>query len=162
MTPVPLRTLDPMTETVRVARRAARVLVLDEAGRVLLLRGYDPAKPADRYWFTVGGGLAEGETAEQAAARELFEETGLRRSPHDFGSPVHADVTSFSFDGVDYRQEQAFFLIRVPEFEVDRSGWDETERRSMDDHRWWSAAELVATTERYYPPGLPDLLREVA
>jgi hypothetical protein len=37
------------------------VLVIDPAGRVLLLEGFDPAEPDRRYWFTIGGGLNDGE-----------------------------------------------------------------------------------------------------
>ena len=40
-----------------VPRTGARVLLLDARGRVLLLRGHDPATPDRSYWFTVGGGL---------------------------------------------------------------------------------------------------------
>ncbi|TML29501.1 MAG: NUDIX domain-containing protein, partial [Actinobacteria bacterium] len=63
-----------MTEA--IPRRASRVLVVDEAGRVLLFHGFDPARPEHGYWFTVGGGLDPGESAVQGAVRELFEETG--------------------------------------------------------------------------------------
>ncbi|OLB76712.1 MAG: NUDIX hydrolase [Actinobacteria bacterium 13_2_20CM_2_71_6] len=143
------------------ARRASRVLLIDEAGRVLLFHGFDPARPGHGYWFTVGGGLDEGETQVQGAARELFEETGMRVDPEELGEPVWREVTEFPFDGVWYRQEQEFFLLRVPAWEVDTAGFDEVERASVDDHRWWSADELEATGERYYPPSLPTLLRSL-
>jgi 8-oxo-dGTP pyrophosphatase MutT (NUDIX family) len=58
-------------------RQAARVLVIDPAGRVLLLEGFDPAEPDSRYWITIGGGLDDGEEAAQAALRERWEEAGI-------------------------------------------------------------------------------------
>ncbi len=57
-------------------RPAARVLCLDPAGRVLLLRWRDPAEGAI-FWEPPGGGLEPGESPLAAARRELHEETGL-------------------------------------------------------------------------------------
>ncbi|MFG3418979.1 NUDIX hydrolase [Micromonospora sp. NPDC049460] len=140
-------------------RRAARVLLVDAAGRVLLFSGSDPARPEHgRWWFTPGGGLDPGETYAEGAARELAEETGLRLPASAFGAPVHRDVTEFPFDGVWYRQEQEFFLVRVADHEVDTAGFSEIERASVAAHRWWPLAELAATDERYYPPDLPAVL----
>ncbi|MFG3714102.1 NUDIX hydrolase [Micromonospora sp. NPDC047730] len=140
-------------------RRAARVLLVDAAGRVLLFSGSDPARPEHgRWWFTPGGGLDPGETYAEGAARELAEETGLRLPASAFGAPVHRDVTEFPFDGVWYRQEQEFFLMRVADHEVDTAGFSEIERASVAAHRWWPLAELAATDERYYPPDLPAVL----
>ncbi|NEE37574.1 NUDIX domain-containing protein, partial [Streptomyces sp. SID7982] len=59
------------------ARKVARVVLLDPDDRVLLLHGHEPDDPADTWWFTPGGGLEGGETREQAARRELAEETGI-------------------------------------------------------------------------------------
>lgn len=143
------------------SRRAARVLLVDARGRVLLFRGFDPARPEHRYWFTVGGGLDPTEPAAVGAARELFEETGLRRTPDEMGSPVWQDTTQFPFDGRWYRQEQEFFLVRVRHWDVVTTGFDEVELRSIDGHHWWSVEELAATRERYYPESLPDLLRRL-
>ncbi|MEU7901954.1 NUDIX domain-containing protein [Actinoplanes sp. NPDC049118] len=142
-----------------IDRQAARVLLIDSADRALLLHGGDPARPGLRWWFTPGGGLDEGETPAAGAARELFEETGLKVEPADLGEPVHHEVTEFSFENRQYRQEQDFFRLRVPRWQVDTRGFDAVERLTITDHRWWSAAELDASTEQIYPIGLADLLR---
>lgn len=144
--------------TVYTPRRAARVLLVDAAGRVLLFHGFDPARPGHRYWFTPGGGLGAQESPAAGAARELAEETGLRIDPAELGEPVWSDTTEFPFDGNWYRQEQDFFLLRVPEWQVDTVGFDDVEQRSIAGHRWWPPAELSASGERYYPPELPELL----
>jgi 8-oxo-dGTP pyrophosphatase MutT (NUDIX family) len=150
-----------MSESELIERRAARVLVVDAAGRVLMLRGCDPADPAVRYWFTVGGGMEPHESLAEAAVRELAEETGLRLGVADLGEPVWNDVAEFPFDGRRYRQEQSWFLVRVPTWEVDRSGFDEIERATVDEVSWWTRDDFAAATEPYYPPDLPALLRRV-
>jgi len=142
-------------------RIAARVLLIDAAGRLLLFRGCDPATPQIRYWFTVGGGLEEGEGHAEAAARELFEETGLRLSADQMHGPVSQDVTEFPYDGVIYRQRQEFFAVVVESWEVDESGFEEAELRDIDGHRWWTRDELVAEAEVYYPENLVELLDQV-
>ena len=135
------------------------MLLVDGTGRVLLLHGRDPGRPGHAYWFTPGGGLDPGESTAAGAARELREEAGLAVDPAALGQPVWHEVTEFPFDGQWYRQDQDYFLLRVDSWQVDTSGFDEIELRSIDGHRWWSAAELETTGERYYPPELPALLR---
>jgi 8-oxo-dGTP pyrophosphatase MutT (NUDIX family) len=143
-------------------RRAARVVLLDRAGRVLLLRGGDPARPELRYWFTPGGGLDMGESSAQGAARELFEETGLRVDAAELGEPVWHQVTEFSYDSRQYRQEQDFYLLRVEQWQVDMAGMQADERLVIDEHRWWSVAELDAAEETVYPEDLAALVRRCA
>ena len=143
-------------------RRAARVLLVDGAGRTLLLHGGDPARPGESWWFTPGGGLDDGEALAQGAARELFEETGLRVDPAELGDPVWHEITEFSYRARSYRQEQDFFLLRVAEWRVDTAGMDEDEQQTITEHRWWSAAEIEASDEQIYPRELPGLLRRFA
>jgi 8-oxo-dGTP pyrophosphatase MutT (NUDIX family) len=142
-------------------RRAARVILVDRADRTLLLRGGDPARPDLHWWFTPGGGLDEGESPAAGAARELFEETGLRVEPAELGEPVWHQVTEFSYNHRRYRQDQDFYLFRVPEWQVDTAGFDAEEKLTIDAHRWWSAAELDATAEMVFPEDLAGLLRRL-
>lgn len=150
-----------MSESEMIERRAARVLVVDAAGRVLMLRGFDPRTPQVRYWFTVGGGLEPSESPAQAAVRELAEETGLRLDPAELGEPVWNDVAEFPFDGRVYRQVQEWYLVRVDSWTVDRSGFDEIERATVDAVTWWAAKDFHTATEPFYPPDLPALLRRL-
>jgi 8-oxo-dGTP pyrophosphatase MutT (NUDIX family) len=144
-----------------ISRRAARILLVDGADRVLLFRGFDPARPQDRYWFTAGGGLEPDESVTEGAVRELAEETGLTLVPAELGEPVWREVTEFPFDGRRYRQEQDFFLVRVPAWEVSTAGFEDIERACIDGHRWWTLAELASTAERHYPKDLAGLLRRL-
>lgn len=150
-----------MTEppTAVVDRLAARVLLVDEQARVLLFHGCDPAdRGAGSWWFTPGGGREDGESAQECAARELHEETGLALRPEDMGDVVHERVTEFSFLGSRWRATEDYFLVRVDRHEVDTQHFTDVELAAVLGHRWWTAEELAGTDETYYPRELLDLL----
>jgi 8-oxo-dGTP pyrophosphatase MutT (NUDIX family) len=145
----------------RQRRRAARVIVLDEQERVLLLRCGDPGRPeAGTWWITPGGGLEAGETPEEGARRELAEETGLVVG--DLGPVVLETDVTFEFDGVTYDQAESFFVVRTREFTVDRSRWNPIEVASLSDPRWWSIEELANTSDLVFPDELLAVLRTLS
>jgi 8-oxo-dGTP pyrophosphatase MutT (NUDIX family) len=73
-----------VTSTVQCA---AGVLLIDERGWILLqLRDVHGAYP--HHWGSVGGKVEGGETVEEAARRELTEETGYVAGPLLFGAEV--------------------------------------------------------------------------
>jgi 8-oxo-dGTP pyrophosphatase MutT (NUDIX family) len=132
------------------------VLLVDDAGRLLLFSVGGEADEPTR-WFAVGGGVKPGETHEQAARREVWEETGLSDvtlSPEVWrGQPWIA-----VWGGVAYEVRQRYFLARVPAFEIDTSGFEDFEKASVTGHRWWTAEELATTTDVLRPAGLPQLV----
>lgn len=135
-----------------VDREAARVLLLDGDSRVLLFHGCDPARPQDgTWWFTPGGGAEDGETPEQTARRELWEETGLRVGALE--GPVAERTTEFDFDGVAYRQHEHYFVARLDEVDVSTrpAAHTELETRAVLGWRWWAEADLARTEDVVHP-----------
>ncbi len=138
------------------ARPVARVVLVDPAGAVLLLGAHDPAEPDRRFWFTPGGGLEEGESHEDAARREVFEETGHRL--FELGPERWRRRTAFWFDGTYYDQEEVWFVVRCPHFAPSATGFTELEAATVTDARWWTPVELAHADEDLYPAELPGLL----
>lgn len=141
-------------------RRGARVLLLDDADRVLLVRGHDVDDPGRSWWFTVGGGVDAGESPHDAAVRELAEETGLRLAPEALVGPVAVRRAEFAFLRRTVRQDEEFFLARVDgAAEISTAGWTDVERAFVDEIRWWDLDELAAVTSEVFPVELVALVR---
>ncbi|MER5337255.1 NUDIX domain-containing protein [Micromonospora sp. NPDC002717] len=152
-----------MSEPLPYRRRSARVLLLDSASRILLLRFLVDSTDPDRGhgWATPGGGVNDGEPLPHAAARELHEEIGLAVAPHHLGQPVaycagYADLGWAS--GV-FRDD--FFYHRIDTHDVDTTRMETLERTYHAGHRWWLLDELASTTDTVYPFGLARLLADI-
>ncbi|GLZ33490.1 hypothetical protein Lesp02_56780 [Lentzea sp. NBRC 105346] len=139
-------------------RPSARVVLTDRDGRVLLFQGHDPARPQELFWFTVGGGVEQGEELRDCALREAFEETGLRLTDDQLAGPVWRRRAVFSFDGETFDAEEWFFHAKVDGHTVDTSGFNEVEFATVKQFRWWTQAELDATEDTIYPRQLSEFL----
>jgi ADP-ribose pyrophosphatase YjhB (NUDIX family) len=139
-------------------RRTARVILLDPENRILLMKGRLPSQPdAPGVWFTVGGGIEPGESVLEAAAREIGEETGIEDA--EFGDIVWRDeMTVLDRKGRSVLVRDTFLLARCRGGEVSRDGWQALEREFVDDMRWWTLTELLASAEETWPPDLAKRL----
>lgn len=122
-----------------------RVLVVDADGRVLLFRDSDLGlDPVPHWWITPGGGVDPGETDEQAAVREVLEETGLVVEEGELVGPLATRTVVHGFSDVVVHQDEAFWVVRVPVGEISTAGHTEEEQLTMTAHRWWTRAEIDA------------------
>ncbi len=64
-----------------------------------------------------------------------------------------------SWRGKDVLHRERFFLGRTSHTEIDTSGLDERERSWTRGHRWWSAEEIAASSERFEPMDLGQRLQ---
>jgi 8-oxo-dGTP pyrophosphatase MutT (NUDIX family) len=141
-------------------RITARVLLFDPDGRILLMKGRLPSRPdAPGAWFTVGGGVEPGESIIEAAAREVHEETGI--GTVDLGPVVWRRESVLALAEGDVLFKESYLIGRCAGGEPRRDGWNELERRLVDDIRWWTFDEILATDEPIYPERFAELLGEI-
>ena len=139
-------------------RKIARIVVLDPAGAVLLVR-YRDSTPVNSgqpellvYWVPPGGGVDEGESFEHAALRELEEETGIELSevgPHIWSRERH----------LVHRGELKMCLERyfVAWAKPPRLLRNRTAEK-IEEIRWWTSTELRESTEVFLPEGFVELV----
>jgi len=141
-----------------IERPSARLILLDPADRLFLFKVhdpgvFDPANPYfDPFWVMIGGFVDPGEEFADAAVREAREETAIV-----VDGPVHwvwKRERRMSWRGKDVLHRERFFLGRTSRTEIDTSGLDERERSWTRGHRWWSADEIAASSERFEPMDL--------
>jgi len=136
-------------------RRAARLIVLDPETRALMFRYDVPGRPP--FWVTAGGECEPDESFEDAARRELLEETGIIADP----GPQIARMTPefITVEGEPVQADERFFLVRVDEARIDTSRHTALEQELMTQHRWFTLAELESWDEAVFPVNLADMIK---
>ncbi|HEY2043518.1 MAG TPA: NUDIX domain-containing protein [Jatrophihabitans sp.] len=147
------------TQQQPILRIAGRIILLDPDRHVLLLEHRIDRAAAETVWATPGGGLEGSETPAQAARRELSEECGIVVGLADDEVADHTERRVMSFDRVAYDQTDYFYIVRVaqrPQIAVGHR--TELEELTVLGHRWFSAEDLRASTTRYEPTQLIELI----
>ena len=140
-------------------RPAARLIIIDQGDRVLLMcSAHAPDPPNGHVWFTPGGGLDPGESYEEAAARELREETGIL-APVGPCVWVRRHVLRFHEKLIDHREH--FYVVRTEDPTLNFDGWTDDERMDIGEVRWWSQEEIAGSGETFAPRNLAGLLPAV-
>jgi len=160
--PGPLAASTPPDRTLAydLERSCVRVVLQDAGGRVLLFRARLESRSPEHWWELPGGGIEPGESYQQTAVRELAEETGLRIRPEQVGPPRWRRSATWTARGLRRLQHEVVVLVRVDAHEpaIIDGGRTAEELEDYTGARWWAVADLVASSERFYPGRLPALL----
>jgi 8-oxo-dGTP pyrophosphatase MutT (NUDIX family) len=146
-------------------RPSARLVVLNARNEIFLL--YHHEQPMDqrlgpdpsvqrRYWVTPSGGVEPGETWEQAALRELWEETGIDGVP--LGPCVWVRRKAGAVPGERTMSIERYYLVRVEDPSISTDYQLEHERAVYQSFRWWPGHALLASSEAMFPVGIGELL----
>lgn len=150
---------DLLAQAVATRRVAGRVLLLDDADRVLLVENNIDVGATATHWITPGGGAEPGETPAEAAMREVYEELGICVQLPVDAEPDYTDRERFSFNSRWYDQINHYYVVRLPRgTPLTARGVDEIEQSVLIGERWWSLDELRRSSAVIYPKGLAGVL----
>ncbi|HEY3876897.1 MAG TPA: NUDIX hydrolase [Candidatus Kapabacteria bacterium] len=154
-----------MTTELKI-RKCARAIVVNDANEVLMIKHCDKtaANPLNpdvlEYWVPPGGKVEEEETFQDAAIRELMEETGIVINSVSECILQQSRELYFeqTFGSSLMRTDERFFLSKIrgnpkiPFFDLSEG---------IVDARWWPIANMEKSEEIFFPEGLNILLRNV-
>jgi 8-oxo-dGTP pyrophosphatase MutT (NUDIX family) len=138
-------------------RRASRLVLLDEQGRVLLFRHL--RKDRSTFWAPPGGGVEAEETFEEAALREAEEELGLTGFAVGF---LWEQWTDFVYIDTPVRQHECFFSLtgRINPLSIEVRKRHEVE--GIIEMRWWAASAIASSSEQVFPEGLACEINKIS
>jgi 8-oxo-dGTP pyrophosphatase MutT (NUDIX family) len=140
-------------------RDAVRVVLADAGGRVLLFHVATEESPGG-WWELPGGGIDPGESYQEAAVREIKEETGLNLYLAQIGEPSWRRDSTWRSRGVRRLQHEVVVYARVlaDQPAIVDGGRTAEEIEDFVAARWWGVDEIIQSHERFYPGRLPELL----
>ncbi|MCB1248104.1 MAG: NUDIX domain-containing protein [Acidimicrobiales bacterium] len=142
-------------------RQAARVVLLNAAGEVLLLEAIDPADRSKGTWWEIpGGGIDPHEDSADAARRELHEETGILEVT--VGPCVWIQHAQFTFGGLHFDQHERVHVAWTEDaHEVRPAALELLEAAAFRGHRWWGLDDLLQAPVKVLPHRLREFLPDL-
>jgi 8-oxo-dGTP pyrophosphatase MutT (NUDIX family) len=134
-------------------------VIITDRRSALMLADTDPGLPGTRWWVTPGGGIDPGESALQAAVREVAEEVGAVVEPAQLLGPIAVRTVVHGYSDQVLSQVESFFVLVVPAaFDVEPGGLTPDEQITLDGWGWLPLHQLDAVPEPIWPANLVELV----
>ena len=137
-------------------RPGARVILLDPDDRILMIRTESEDTDPPVLWITPGGAVEEGESFEEAARREMWEETGI--TDFELGPCVWTRQNVWRWGKDWYDSRERYFFSRFGQTDLTPEHMEEIEILTFTGFRWWTIEELAASDEFFVPRSFSALV----
>lgn len=150
-----------------ITRNTIKVLLLNEKNEILLLHADDPTtmtmnkKYRGPFWFPVGGKIENGETLQDAALREIYEETGIKKEEVELGPVVWFGTCNLILGGTPTHMKAQYIVAKTKKTKVCLQCPTEVERKTITGMAWFSLEKIKTCDQVIYPLVLPDHLPEI-
>lgn len=125
-----------------------------------MINSVDPVDRAKAPWWEIpGGGMDPGETSDQAAAREIVEETGI--TDFELGPCIWTQQVQFTFAGMFFDSDEFIHVAWCDGGVFAPRHLEFFEALAFRGARWWEPADLIASDEVLLPPRLREFLEPV-
>ena len=130
----------------RLIQCAGSVIIENEQGEILLGRRTD-----NHLWCYAGGAIEPGESIEDCARRELFEETGLTAGEMTLFGVFSGPETHYTYPNGD--QASVVDIVYLCD---DYSGEMRPQPEEVTELRWFAPADIPAD-DQLSPPNIPAI-----
>ncbi len=148
-------------------RQSVKVLLINAQKELLLMQADDPTTRSKEslysgpFWFLVGGQIEKEESFEQAAVREIHEETGLSQNHIELGPIVWHYEYDLILNGTLTHLDQTFIVVKTNKKKVELKNPTEWEQKAIQKLRWFTFEEILNCNEKIYPTVMPKYLPDI-
>ncbi len=145
-------------------KNSIRVLLFNPQNEILLMKINDPSTKASNgqyygpFWALIGGGIEPGESLQEAAIREIYEETGIRDQEIKLGPVVWYGEFQLFQDGILNHLKQSFIVAQTQKVQMTLENLTLEEQNIVEKLAWFSFDQIKNCNEVIYPVALVDYL----
>lgn len=150
-----------------VQRNSVKILLFNNQKELLLMCVDDPkttsveGKYSGPFWFPVGGAIEPGETIQEAALREVYEETGIKKEDIKLGPIVWFGEFDLILAGTPTHIKETFIVANTTQINIDLANLTSWEKAVVKKVDWFSLEKIKNCNQVIFPVLLPKYLPDI-